>query len=176
MKRTRGSNRAVRFRGEIDVALDTDGYVEWDDANDYVEKLSAVLEKINDAGNLSPSFALDAALYFVQEVPSVFNNVHDECELEMFCTDLAESAVTLAKKVGGETIRETAECLIKAYLADATDTCRFDAVLDVLAKGWRLKNDKRVVAEVAAAHAEAAEAREAAALRALAEKLWRPRR
>ena len=176
MKSTRGSKRAARLRSEIAVALDTDGYVEWDEASDYVEKLSAVLERIEEAGKSSPSIALDAVLYFIKEIPEVFNSVHDECELGMFCTDLTETAVALGKKAGGGRLRETAECLIRAYLADATDTCRFNDVPDILAKGWRFKNDKKVVAEAAVVQAKGAEAREAAVLKALAEKLWGSRR
>ncbi len=164
---------ASRLRTEIDLALDAD-YIEPDRVDDYIAGLDSLLDRIYDFGESESEAALSVALYFVREIPSVFNNVHDECELEMFCCDLAESVMALATETGGSVLEPTVR-LVEAYLGDAHDACRFDDVPDILAKARLSKDDRAAVAGLLMSKAAKADEREATRLRGLANIISGPR-
>lgn len=105
-------------------------------------------------------------------IPAIFNNVHDEYELAMFCSDLAQEAWTLAKKAGNP-IEDSAARLLDAYAADAHDTCRFDDVPDILAEG-RLNREQRHILAATALRAAKAHPKAASELRAFADKCSQP--
>ena len=96
-------------------------------------RLEQILEDIKKVGKDQPAQAFDLVWYFIDEIPNIFNSVHDECELEEFCTALLEAALELGRK-SGASMEEVGTRLIDAYLSDADDTCRFDDALDLLLK------------------------------------------
>ena len=162
---------AARIRSSIHEVLQVD-FVEWDQVDSYIDDLNQVLDEIDSLGEAAPAAALELAWRFIKRIPAVFNNVHDECELAMFCSDLAQAAWTLAKKAGNP-IDDSAARLLDAYAADAHDTCRFDDVLDILAKA-RLSREQRRLLAAAALRAARAHPKAASELRAFANKCSQP--
>ena len=162
---------AARIRSSIHEVLQVD-FVEWNQVDSYMDDLNQVLDEIHSLGESAPAAALDLIWRFIKMIPAIFNNVHDECELAMFCSDLAQEAWTLAKKAGNP-IEDSASRLLDAYAADAHDTCRFDDVLDILAKA-RLNREQRRMLAVAALRAAQAHPKAALELRAFADKCSQP--
>jgi|GEM_PF-5136012 len=148
------------------------GFVEWNQVDSYMEDLNQVLDEIHSLGESAPAAALELTWRFIKMIPAVFNNVHDECELAMFCSDLAQEAWILAKKAGNP-IEDSAARLLDAYAADAHDTCRFDDVLDILAKA-RLNGEQRRILAATALRAAKAHPKAAAELRAFTDKCSQP--
>ena len=119
-----------RLRDAIDEVLDI-GFVEWKQLAAYMSRLGAVQDAVLLLGKTAPAAGLEAALYFVERIPSVFNSVHDECELEYFCAQLAEAVLDLTAKAGAPLLHG-AQKLLDAFQKD--DTCRFGEVPELLRK------------------------------------------
>lgn len=158
----------AKLRSNIDDVLCID-FVEWNRVNAYVEDLDRVLVEILSLGKAAPAKALDLIWHFIKTIPNVFNSVHDECELEMFCSELAQWAWSLTKKAG-RPIPDSAARLLEAYAADAHDTCRFNDVPRILAETRLNSSQRHAVAEAALRTAQA-HPKAASELRALADKL-----
>lgn len=171
MRHRDDAKAAAKIRAAIHNVLCVD-FVEWNEVNAYVNELDEVLGQILSLGKSRPAAALDLIWHFIKTIPDVFNSVHDECELEMFCSELARAAWSLRKKAG-RSIQDSAARLLEAYAADAHDTCRFEAVLEILGQARLNRGERRAIAEsaqrVAQAHPKAAPE-----LRALADKLSEP--
>lgn len=161
------SNWPTALRAEIDQLL-TIKFIKEDQVYRYSEKLDVMLEKINNYGGVFPEEALDLVLFFVKEIPRVFNNVQDECELSMFCYDLAESAFALTK-VSGRPLQHTVAALVDAYLADAGETCRFDDVPEILSELKFNKINRLAIAKVLYYYATRARDHELITLKTLAD-------
>ncbi len=158
---------AVAIRLSIQEVLQVD-FVEWNQVDSYIDDLNQVLDEIHFLGESEPAAALDLTWHFIKKIPAIFNNIHDECELAMFCSDLARDAWTLAKKAG-HPIEDSAARLLDAYASDAHDTCRFDDVPDILAKA-RLNREQRRILAATAIRAARAHPKAASELRAFADK------
>jgi hypothetical protein len=167
-KARRRFSREEALRAEIDEVLEVD-FVEWDRVYEYTNRLDSLLNRIKWVGKTSPRKALELVLFFIMEIPWIFNNVHDECELEMFCHDLAESALSLMKK-SGVSPKKTTACLMDAFIGDWHETCRFDDVPDILARARLSKKDRTVMAEVVLSY-RGKEKEDANILEALVDKL-----
>jgi hypothetical protein len=161
------SNWPAMIRAEIDQLL-TIKFINEDQVYRYSAKLDVMLERINDYARVFPEEALDLVLFFVKEIPRVFENVHDEWELAAFCCELAESAFTLTK-VSGRPPQHTVAALVEAYLADADETCHFDDVPEILTKRKFNKMDRLAIAKVLFFYATKANGRELMTLKTLAE-------
>lgn len=171
MKPRDATKSAARIRSSIHNVLQVD-FVEWNQVDSYMDDLDQVLDEIHSLGKSAPAAALDLTWHFIKMIPAVFNNVHDECELAMFCSNLAQEAWTLAKKAGNP-IEDSAARLLDVYAADAHETCRFDDVLDILAK-TRLNREQRRILAATALRAAQAHPSAASELRAFAEKCSQP--
>ncbi len=172
MKKQRDvAKAAAQIRSDIDDVLCID-FVESNQVDAYLEDLDRVLKEIVSLGETSPAAALELVWRFIKKIPGVFNNVHDECELAMFCSDLAQTALNLTKKAGNP-IQDSALRLLEAYVADAHDTCRFDDVLELLTKVRLNKENRRMAADVALRMAQA-HPKSRLELRSLADKILQP--
>jgi hypothetical protein len=162
---------AAQIRSDIDDVLCID-FVESNQVDAYLEDLDRVLKGIVSLGETSPAAALELVWRFIKKIPSVFNNVHDECELAMFCSDLAQTALNLTKKAANP-IEDSALRLLEAYVADAHDTCRFDDVLELLTRERLNKENRRLVADIALRTAQA-HPKSRLELHSLADKILQP--
>ena len=80
---------AAIIRAQIHEVLRI-GFVEWNQVDSYMEDLNQVLDEIHFLAESAPAAALELTWHFIKRIPAIFNNVHDECELAMFCSDLAQ--------------------------------------------------------------------------------------
>jgi len=133
----------ARLRADIDEVLDI-GFVEWKQLAAYMHRLDAVEDAVLLLGKTAPAAGLDAALYFVERIPSVFDRVHDECELECFCEQLAEAVLDLTTKAGAPLLND-ARKLLDAFQKD--DTCRFGEVPELLGKQALSDGDRAALIE-----------------------------
>ena len=138
-----GSKAADRYREEIDAVLNT-GFVEWNKISKYVSRLDALLDAIKTFGKDQPSDAYSVITYFLESIPAIFNSVHDECEIKMFCEELMVAAVALGKtaEVPGA---ELGRLLIDRYMSDVSVTCRFNDALEVILKAHLDKGSRQTL-------------------------------
>ena len=153
---------------DIDDVLCID-FVQWNRVNAYMNELDRVLVEILSLGKTAPAKALDLIWYFIKTIPNIFNSVHDEYELGMLCSELAQAAWSLTKKAAWP-VQDAVRRLLDAYAADVHDTCRFDEIPGILAT-TRMNNRMRhemaeVALNVAQSHPKAT-----SELRALADNL-----
>ncbi len=137
---------ADRLKAQIDRDLLIE-FIGEREAYEYVRGLDDTLAAIKSLGNRSPGEALDLVWYFLNEIPAIFEDVHDECELGDFCGDLMRAAVSLCRAASASEI-ELGHKLLDAYVSDMHGYCRFDDALDLLVEA-RLS---KAVREALAAH------------------------
>jgi hypothetical protein len=158
-----------RLRDAIDEVLDI-GFVEWKQLAAYMGRLGAVQDAVLLLGETAPAAGLDAALYFVERIPSVFDSVHDECELEYFCAQLAEAVLDLTAKAGAPLL-DDARKLLDAFQQD--DTCRFGEVPELLGKQALSDGDRAALIEEVGSRMAKADPWQAEKLDGLRRKLRR---
>lgn len=78
----------VAMKHRIDQTLDVD-WVEWRMVGLFVIQLEMTLDAVVDLGDVS------VALYFLEQMPTVFDRVHDETEMAEFCAGLGRAIVKL---------------------------------------------------------------------------------
>ncbi len=156
-----------RLIAEVDRALDVD-FIERRQVRRFIEELDELLAAIEAMADVAPDQAVDAALHFIGVIPEVFERVHDECELGMFCSELATAAVKLAAR-SSRGIWRVGEKLVAAYLAD--DYARFEGVPEILAKAPIEKEERQILAGILEAQAARLDQFQGARLVAAAHRL-----
>lgn len=152
---------------DVDRALDID-FIEWRQVRGFIADLEELLSAIEAMAEVASDQAVDAALHFIETIPEVFERVHDECELGMFCSELAKAAVKLAAS-SSRGIWRVGEKLVEAYLAD--NYARFDDVPEILAKAPLEKEERKILAGILEGHAARLDQFQGARLVAAAHRL-----
>ena len=127
--RSAPTDAIARFKAEVDRVLGID-FVEWNQVDAYIARREGVLDDILALGAKAPSEALDAVLYFIEAIPSIFDSVHDETELAMFCEELCKAALSMRSKAGSPFAR-VATALLDAFRRDGHG--RFEQIPEQLA-------------------------------------------
>lgn len=157
----------ARLIVDVDRALDVD-FIERRQVRKFIEELDELLAAIEAMAEVAPEQAVDAALHFIAAIPEVFERVHDECELGMFCSELATTAVKLTAR-SSRGIWRVGEKLVAAYLAD--DYARFEDVPAILAKAPLEKEERKILAGLLEAQAARLDQFQGARLVAAAHRL-----
>ena len=105
-----------RLKADIDNVLNVK-FVEWNRVDAYVTRLEHVLASVVSLGKTSAREALGSALYFVERIPSIFDSVHCEDELGLFCDELVRETLKLAARER-PMLRDTIARLLDAYMKD----------------------------------------------------------
>lgn len=135
-----------RLKAQIDRDLLID-YVGWKELGEFVDGLEDTLTAIKALGERSPKEALDLVWHFIDEIPSIFESVHDECQLGMFCDKLMESAAGLTRAAGASEL-ELGSRLLDVHIADMHEYCKFDDAPKVLLEARLSRETREALAEL----------------------------
>jgi hypothetical protein len=154
----------VELKGEIGQVLAI-GFVDWREVSDYIDQLYALLSEITALGEQDPPRGLALMWHFLEEIPRIFDRVHDEDELAIFCEELIAKLLDLMPRAQTPA-GEAAQRLLGFYLGDTHG--RFLQIPALLRERVKDQEARREISAVAAALAEKAGADQARELRALA--------
>ncbi len=134
-----------RLKEQVDSVLSV-GFIEESEVDAFIAQCDGVLKAILALGERSPKEALELVWYYLEETPKTFDEVHDEVEQAMFCRDLMEAAVKLARASNApELILGTK--LLDAYIAD--EYGKMDNAVDVILAASLSTETRQALAVVA---------------------------
>lgn len=148
------------LRAAIDHVLDID-FVEEHEVDRYILKLNSALVNVQASTVSRPEDEFAVLRHFVERIPSVFNSVHCEFELGLFCGTLVSALLDAARRAKADLL-EAGTRLLDMAIAD--DFMQFTGVPEALA-------DARMPAGVQKRLADWAENRATEVERYWAEKL-----
>lgn len=113
---SKGSAAVATFKAQIARALDV-REVKWNQVAEFVASLDAILVDVVRLGERQPGEAVEVALWFIGQIPTVVDAVDGEDELANFCTEAA-SAVALMVRNDGLDRLAVAGRLLDLHAAD----------------------------------------------------------